>query len=171
LTEIRPVLKIEGGDIAFPRSVVLLMNWGPNSVWLARWFLDHAAIYLVASLAVGLLFFLGVGFYSLIWPALPPVGNSRGFGMIWPLATVMLGIFCSVLASELLSHHRALSRKLIDAAAMRLSDDVRERYREEWLAHLNDEVGLTASLLFASGLYFDAGAIEKARRDHQRRKV
>jgi hypothetical protein len=91
--------------------------------------------------------------------------------MIWPLVTVMLGIFCSVLASELLSHYRALSRKLIDAAAMRLSDDVRERYREEWLAHLNDEVGMTASLLFASGLYFDAGAIEKARRDHQRRKV
>lgn len=136
-----------------------------NRVWLARWFLDHAAIYLVASLAVWLLFFLGVGFYSLIWPALPPVGNSHGFGIIWPLVTVMLGIFCSALASEVLSHYRALSRKLIDAAAMRLSDDVRERYREKWLAHLNEKVGMTASLLFASGLYLASGAIEETRRD------
>jgi hypothetical protein len=137
---------------------------------LTRWFLDHAAIYLVASLAVGLLFFLGVGFYSLIWPALLPVGNSSGFGIIWPLVTVMLGIFCSALASEVLSHYRAFSRKLIDAAATRLSDDVRERYREEWLAHLNETVGMTASLLFASGVYLASGTIE-ARRDAQRRKV
>jgi hypothetical protein len=83
----------------------------------------------------------------------------------------MLGIFCSALASEVLSQYRALSRKLIDAAAMRLSDDVRERYREEWLAHLNEKVGMTASLLFASGLYLASGAIEETRRDAQRRKV
>ena len=142
-----------------------------NGVWLARWFLDHAAIYLVASLAVGLLFFLAVGFYSLIWPALPPDGAFHGFGIIWPLVIVMLGIFCSALAGELLSHYQALSRKLINAAAMRLSDDVRERYREEWLAHLNEKVGMAASLLFASGLYLASGAIEKTRRDAQRRKA
>jgi hypothetical protein len=138
---------------------------------LALWFVDHAAIYLVASVAVGLLFFLAAGFYSFIWPALPPVGNSHGFGTIWPLVTVTLGIFCCAIASEVLSHYRALSRKLIDAAAMRLSDDVRERYREEWLADLNEKVGMTASLLFAGGLYLASGAIEEARRDAQRRKV
>lgn len=142
-----------------------------NRVWLARWFLDHAAIYFVASVAVGVLFFAAAGFYSFIWPALPPVGNSDGFGIIWPLVTVTLGIFGSALASEVLSHYRALSRKLIDAAAMRLSDDMRESHRAEWLAHLNEKVGMTASLLFASSLYLASRKIEETRRDAQRRRV
>jgi hypothetical protein len=142
-----------------------------NGVWLARWFLDHAAIYLAASLAVGFLFFLGVIFYSVFWPALPPIGKPQGFGTIWLLVTVVLGIFFSALASEILSDYRALSRKLVDAAATRLSDDVRERYREEWLAHLNEKVTMTASLLFAGVLYLASETIEETRRDAERRKV
>ena len=142
-----------------------------NKVWLARWFLDHAAVYFIASLAVGFLFFIVAGIYSFILPASSPVGSSHGFGIIWPLLTLTLGIFGSALASEVLSHYRALSRKLIDAAAMRLSDDRREGYRKEWLAHLNEKVGMTASLLFASRLYLASRKIEEAGREVQRGKV
>ena len=42
---------------------------------------------------------------------------------------------------------------------------------KEWLAHLNEKVGMTASLLFASGLYLASRKIEEAGREVQRGKV
>lgn len=54
------------------------------------------------------------------------------------LATIVIGIVCSVVAAQLYDWIPALSRWLIKLSTARLSQEKGDRYQEEWLAHLNE---------------------------------
>ena len=55
----------------------------------------------------------------------------------------------NMLANELYDQAPSFARWLIDRAVMQLPDDQRDRYREEWVAHLNELPGSLAKLCHA----------------------
>ena len=58
--------------------------------------------------------------------------------------TLVLGVAGSLLASELYAWSPRLVRWLVARAVARLPDAERDRYREEWSAHVEDVVVETA---------------------------
>jgi hypothetical protein len=64
---------------------------------------------------------------------------------------LILGIFGSILvsllANEIYDRGPTLARKMVRVAAKRLPVNVRERYEEEWLAHLDECDGKLSKLL------------------------
>lgn len=59
------------------------------------------------------------------------------------------GIAGNMLANELYDQAPSFARWLIDRAVMQLPDDQRDRYREEWLAHLDELPGSLGKLCHA----------------------
>ena len=79
------------------------------------------------------------------------------------IETVLLGALGSLLAAEIVFRHRIWCMRIIHAAANRIPDPhEREVRREEWLASLNDQIGLYASLKHAIGCFVSAPAVAAA---------
>ncbi len=68
------------------------------------------------------------------------------------ILSVLIAVACNMLASELYDRAASFAHYLIDRAANRLPSHARERYREEWLAHLNDCPGKLSKLWHALGV-------------------
>lgn len=61
------------------------------------------------------------------------------------LGTILIGL----VTDEVLCWIPRLSRRLIEASCRRLKNELGDRYREEWLAHLDDIPGRLGKLFFA----------------------
>jgi hypothetical protein len=72
------------------------------------------------------------------------------------LRDLMIGAAGSLIAAEAYVHAHRLARWIVERAIARLPAEERERRREEWLADLNDMIGMFEKLLWALGCYWAA---------------
>jgi hypothetical protein len=75
--------------------------------------------------------------------------------------SIVLGVVASLIAAELYAHAPKLASWLIDRAARKLPNELRERYREEWQAHANDLTGHIAKLLHAIGCWCRKSSVRR----------
>jgi hypothetical protein len=78
------------------------------------------------------------------------------------LIALLLGVFGSLIAWEISLHYRHWCEAIIRSAVGRLPDDQQPIRREEWLAALNDCVGLISSFSHAAGCWVGAPAVAAA---------
>jgi hypothetical protein len=71
----------------------------------------------------------------------------------------LIGAVSRIITGELGARMEPLARWAIHKAVERLPADDRERFREEWLAHLHQLAGGPAKLLHAFGCYLGAGKL------------
>jgi hypothetical protein len=94
------------------------------------------------------------------------------------LIELTLGIGGNLIAAELIFRHKRWCQRIIRSAARRIGDPRQSEIKsEEWLAALNDHVGMIASFSHAIGCWIGAPAVaaalrrpipEKAARDRSR---
>lgn len=75
------------------------------------------------------------------------------------LTAIIGGIFVSLIAAEIIANVPRISKWLIQGAVLRLPDHTRDRYREEWLAHLDEIPGTFGKLRHASGCRLKARVV------------
>jgi hypothetical protein len=76
------------------------------------------------------------------------------------LINFAMGVIGSLVVAEIIFRYELWCRRIIRAAARRIEDpEMRAIRLEEWLAALNDSVGLTASFSHAIGCWFGAPAV------------
>jgi hypothetical protein len=74
-----------------------------------------------------------------------------------------LGITGSLIAAEIVFHHKQWCRRIIRAAAARIKDTAQSEIKfEEWLAALDEHVGVVASFSHAIGCWIGAPAVAAA---------
>ena len=81
--------------------------------------------------------------------------------VIWFVLLVgplVLAIVCNLVACDLYDRAPLMAKRLIDKAVSRLPDNTRERYREEWYAHLHEISGNMSKLSHALRCYFFAAS-------------
>ena len=79
------------------------------------------------------------------------------------LINLALGIAGSLIAAEIVFHHKQWCRRIIRAAAARINDPAQSDVKiEEWLAALDEHVGVFASFSHAIGCWFGAPAVAAA---------
>jgi hypothetical protein len=66
---------------------------------------------------------------------------------------------CSRLTGELSAHVEPMARWIIGRAVERLPTDDRDRFREEWFAHLDETPGTLRKLWHAVGCHLGAGKV------------
>jgi hypothetical protein len=71
-------------------------------------------------------------------------------GPIVIVGSFLVGVIGNLIAAEL--YDRALAQWIVRRAATRLSLNDRERYREEWLSHLEDCDGKITQIMHAVGI-------------------
>ena len=76
------------------------------------------------------------------------------------LIAIIEGIVGDLIANEIVAHKRAIAGWLVENAVQRLPESERDRYREEWLAHLDEVPGLIGQLRHALGCNFKAIQVE-----------
>ena len=76
------------------------------------------------------------------------------------LIAIIKGIIGGLLVNELVANKRTISAWLIERAVQRLPESDRDRFREEWLAHLDEEPGLLGQLRHALGCNYRAIRVE-----------
>jgi|SRR5271156_3208240 len=74
------------------------------------------------------------------------------------LIAILLGTIGSFIAAEIYVTAPKLALRLIDKAVLRLPEHERDRYREEWCAHLNDCPGSLGKLRHAPACYLVAAS-------------
>lgn len=72
---------------------------------------------------------------------------------------VMTSIAATLICTEFSQWQPRFVRSLLNAAVRRLRPASRERYREEWAAHLQEVPGDISQLMVAFGFYLAAGRI------------
>jgi len=82
--------------------------------------------------------------------------------IITVVITVVLGIVCSLAAAEFYANGPRIAKWLISRAVLRLPDNARDRYQEEWEAHSAELPGSMAKLQHALGCRFRASAVARA---------
>ena len=75
------------------------------------------------------------------------------------------GVIVHLAAHDIAASARSFAAKLIGLAVKTLPKDSRSRYREEWLADLNDREGLLSKLLHAMGCFICARKVARIRHD------
>jgi hypothetical protein len=75
------------------------------------------------------------------------------------LISLCLGVLGRILGTEIEAWAPIVSKRLIDRAIQRLPELERERFREEWFAHLEECPGSLSKLLHALGCVRGAGEI------------
>jgi hypothetical protein len=87
------------------------------------------------------------------------------------LTDIVIGALSRIMAGELSAH--ALARWIVEYAAARLPMDVRFRFREEWLAHLEETPGALRKLWHSVGCFVAAGKVASPlnRQDEQEEVV
>jgi hypothetical protein len=79
------------------------------------------------------------------------------------LINLALGIVGSLIAAEIVFHHKRWCRRIIQSAVEQIKDSTQsEIKREEWLAALDEHVGVIASFSHAIGCWFGAPAVAAA---------
>jgi hypothetical protein len=79
------------------------------------------------------------------------------------IGSFAIGIAGNLVASDLYDRAPSMAQRLIDMAVTRLPDNTRERYREEWHAHLHEVSGNVSKLCHALGCFmFAASGVTKA---------
>jgi hypothetical protein len=74
-----------------------------------------------------------------------------------------LGIGGNLIAAEIIFHHKRWSQRIIRSAAERIRDPGQSEIKlEEWLAALDDHVGMFASFSHALGCWIGAPAVAAA---------
>jgi len=74
-----------------------------------------------------------------------------------------LGIGGNLIAAEIIFHHKRWCQRIIRSAAKRISDPDQSKIKlEEWLAALDEHVGLFASLSHAVGCWIGAPEVAAA---------
>jgi hypothetical protein len=74
---------------------------------------------------------------------------------------VLLGMIGSLIAWEITLHYRKWCEAIIRLAARQLPDEQRTIREEEWLAALNDCVGLISAFAHAGGCWIGAAAVAR----------
>jgi hypothetical protein len=82
------------------------------------------------------------------------------------LMDILIGIVSGLLTGELRAHAERLAKWIIRTAVNRLPSDERERFREEWLAHLGETTGTLRKIWHAIGCYLGAAKIANIRLRH-----
>jgi hypothetical protein len=82
------------------------------------------------------------------------------------LIDILIGFVSRVVTAELIAHTEPMARWIIGKAVERLPADVRERFREEWTAHLNETPGSFRKLLHAIGCLLAASALANIPAQH-----
>lgn len=67
------------------------------------------------------------------------------------MVSLLGAIILKLATTELQDWLPTIARRIIDRAVMRLPDEIRERYREEWYAHMDDCPGRVSKLWHAIG--------------------
>jgi hypothetical protein len=76
------------------------------------------------------------------------------------LINLALGIAGSLIAAEIVFHHKRWCRRIIRAAAARIDDPAQSEIKlEEWLAALDEHVGVFAPFSHALGCWIGAPAV------------
>jgi hypothetical protein len=79
------------------------------------------------------------------------------------LINLALGIAGSLIAAEIVFHHKRWCRRLVRAAAARIKDPAQSEIKlEEWLAALDEHVGVIASFSHSIGCWVGAPAVAAA---------
>jgi len=81
-------------------------------------------------------------------------GASMGY-----LIDILVGVVSGIVTGELSAHAEPMARWIISKAVARLPADDRERFREEWLAHLEEVPGAVGKLWHATGCYLGAAKV------------
>jgi hypothetical protein len=72
------------------------------------------------------------------------------------LRDLLIGAAGSLIAAEAYVHAHPLARWIVERAIARLPAEERERWREAWLADLNEMIGVIEKLFWALGCYWAA---------------
>ncbi len=75
------------------------------------------------------------------------------------LMDILIGAASRIVTSELSAYVEPMARWIIEKAVGRLPACQRERFREEWIAHLNETPGLFRKSLHAIGCQLAASAL------------
>lgn len=75
--------------------------------------------------------------------------------------TIIASVGAIIIAAELQAWLPAVSRLLLARAVRKLSLERRERYEEEWAAHIDELPGSISKVLFALQLFIASNAIER----------
>jgi hypothetical protein len=75
------------------------------------------------------------------------------------LIDILIGAASRIVMGELSAHVEPFAHWLVGKAADRLPPDYRERFLEEWLAHLDEVPGSVRKLWHAAGCYVAAGKV------------
>jgi len=92
------------------------------------------------------------------------------------LIDILIGAASRIMTGELSAHVEAVARWITSKAADYLPPDDRERFREEWLAHLNETPGTLRKLWHALGCHLGAGKVagvlaQQTKRRHEDVKI
>jgi hypothetical protein len=79
------------------------------------------------------------------------------------LGSALASIAGNIVANELYDRSHTFSCWLIKRAVSRLPEHQRERYREEWIAHIGELSGQLGKILHAAGCCFAAAALAKTK--------
>jgi hypothetical protein len=127
---------------------------------MARWFLAHSAIYLVASVVIAIFFVVAAGIYSFFAPA-QPVGATSRSGLVVPIVSLVAVVLVGWASIET-SLYKTWAGWIVKAAARRVQDSTKSaEYQEEWIAHLNSVKGAVPTIIYAFGVLIAAGKIRK----------
>ncbi|QUS39070.1 hypothetical protein RPMA_09660 [Tardiphaga alba] len=77
------------------------------------------------------------------------------------IITFIGGVFAHVLAHDFCAISPRLCRRLIDSAVSKLPEHERERYREEWISHLEDTHSIVAQYQHAAGCLIGARKLRR----------
>jgi hypothetical protein len=75
------------------------------------------------------------------------------------LIDILIGAASRMVAGELSAHVEPMARWIIGKAVQRFPADDRNRFREEWLAHLDETPGTLRKLWHANGCYLGAAKV------------
>lgn len=78
------------------------------------------------------------------------------------LGSAIGSIASNLIASELYDRAPSIAAWLIEHAVRRLPEHERDRYREEWLAHLDEYPGKLSHVWHSLGCFFGASAVARA---------
>jgi two-component sensor histidine kinase len=79
--------------------------------------------------------------------------------MGYHLIDILIGVISGIVTAELIAHAEPIARWIISKAVERLPPDNRDRFREEWLAHLDETPGTLRKLWHATGCYLGAAKV------------
>jgi hypothetical protein len=83
------------------------------------------------------------------------------------VGAIIIGILICFVADEFLQWSPIVAKWLVRKNARRLpTEELQERYKEEWLAHINDIPGRLSKLFFAAGIIRAAFVVKGMSKEH-----